>query len=103
MVSASSPSTSHPGRIPRRRCPRKRPRRGLGEEVLLLQPAQGGPQEGLSGAALEADLDEATIAHFQRELGAMSYKFQFVTLAGFHAINYSMFELAQGYRGYGLA
>jgi isocitrate lyase len=43
-------------------------------------------------------LDDATIAKFQRELGAMGYKFQFITLAGFHALNYSMFELAHGYR-----
>jgi isocitrate lyase len=43
-------------------------------------------------------LDDATIARFQRELGAMGYKFQFITLAGFHALNYSMFELAQGYK-----
>jgi len=42
-------------------------------------------------------LDEVTIARFQRELGAMGYKFQFVTLAGFHALNYSMFELARSY------
>jgi isocitrate lyase len=42
-------------------------------------------------------LDDATIARFQRELGAMGYKFQFITLAGFHALNYSMFELAKGY------
>src|ERR1700688_1143298 len=43
-------------------------------------------------------LDDATIARFQRELGAMGYKFLFITLAGFHALNYSMFELAQGYK-----
>ena len=43
------------------------------------------------------NLDAASIAKFQRELGAMGYKFQFVTLAGFHALNYSMFELAKGY------
>ena len=43
------------------------------------------------------NLDDATIAKFQRELGAMGYKFQFITLAGFHALNYSMFDLAQGY------
>jgi isocitrate lyase len=43
-------------------------------------------------------LDDATIAKFQRELGAMGYKFQFITLAGSHALNYSMFELAQGYK-----
>ena len=42
-------------------------------------------------------LDEATIARFQRELAAMGYKFQFITLAGFHALNYSMFHLAHGY------
>jgi isocitrate lyase len=42
-------------------------------------------------------LDDATIAKFQRELGAMGYKFQFVTLAGFHALNHSMFELAREY------
>ncbi len=44
------------------------------------------------------NLSEADIARFQRELGAMGYKFQFITLAGFHALNYSMFELARGYR-----
>ncbi|MDX1572350.1 MAG: isocitrate lyase [Xanthomonadales bacterium] len=43
------------------------------------------------------NLDDATIARFQRELAAMGYKFQFITLAGFHALNYSMFELATGY------
>jgi len=43
-------------------------------------------------------LDNATIAKFQHELGAMGYKFQFITLAGFHVLNYSMFELASGYK-----
>ena len=43
------------------------------------------------------NLDDSTIAKFQRELGAMGYKFQFITLAGFHALNYGMFELAKGY------
>jgi len=42
-------------------------------------------------------LDDSTIAKFQRELGAMGYKFQFITLAGFHSLNYSMFNLAHGY------
>jgi isocitrate lyase len=42
-------------------------------------------------------LDDSTIAKFQRELGAMGYKYQFVTLAGFHSLNYSMFKLAAGY------
>jgi malate synthase A len=50
-----------------------------------------------------AHLDDATIARFQRELGAMGYKFQFVTLAGFHALNHSMFQLARGYRDRGMA
>jgi len=44
------------------------------------------------------NLSEADIARFQRELGAMGYKFQFITLAGFHSLNYSMFELARGYK-----
>ena len=44
------------------------------------------------------NLSETDIARFQRELGAMGYKFQFITLAGFHALNYSMFELARGYK-----
>jgi isocitrate lyase len=47
-------------------------------------------------------LDRDTIAKFQRELGAMGYKFQFVTLAGFHALNLSMFNLADGYRDRGM-
>jgi len=48
-------------------------------------------------------LDTATIARFQRELGAMGYKFQFVTLAGFHALNHGMFELARAYKDGGMA
>ncbi len=48
-------------------------------------------------------LDAAAIASFQRELAAMGYKFQFVTLAGFHALNLSMFELARGYRESGMS
>jgi isocitrate lyase len=43
------------------------------------------------------NLDDATIAKFQKELGLMGYKFQFITLAGFHSLNYSMFNLAHGY------
>jgi isocitrate lyase len=46
----------------------------------------------------KANLDDATIAKFQKELGAMGYKFQFITLAGFHALNYSMYKLARNYR-----
>jgi len=49
------------------------------------------------------NLDDKTIARFQRELGAMGYKFQFVTLAGFHALNYSMYELARTYKDRGMA
>jgi len=48
-------------------------------------------------------LSAADIARFQRELGAMGYKFQFVTLAGFHSLNHGMFELAQAYRDRGMA
>jgi isocitrate lyase len=49
------------------------------------------------------NLDDATIAKFQRELGAMGYKFQFVTLAGFHSLNFGMFELARKYKDRGMA
>lgn len=48
-------------------------------------------------------LDDETIANFQKELGKMGYKFQFVTLAGFHSLNHSMFELARGYKDRGMA
>ncbi|MGW5876064.1 isocitrate lyase [Nocardiopsis terrae] len=47
-------------------------------------------------------LDDATIAKFQRELGHMGYKFQFITLAGFHSLNHSMFDLAKGYAKNGM-
>jgi isocitrate lyase len=49
------------------------------------------------------NLDDATIASFQREIAAMGYKFQFITLAGFHALNHSMFELARGYKREGMS
>ena len=48
------------------------------------------------------NLDDATVASFQRELTALGYKFQFITLAGFHALNHSMFELARGFREQGM-
>ena len=48
------------------------------------------------------NLDDSTIAKFQKELGAMGYKFQFVTLAGFHALNYGMFDLARRYQAEGM-
>jgi len=49
------------------------------------------------------NLDDATVARFQRDLGAMGYKFQFITLAGFHSLNYSMFNLAHGYAHHHMA
>ncbi|MGL6044178.1 MAG: isocitrate lyase [Sandaracinobacteroides sp.] len=51
----------------------------------------------------EKNLDRDTIARFQREIGAMGYKFQFVTLAGFHSLNHGMYELARGYKERGMA
>ncbi len=51
----------------------------------------------------EAKLDKPTIAKFQKEIAAMGYKYQFVTLAGFHQLNHGMFELASGYRDRGMA
>ncbi|WP_333573217.1 isocitrate lyase [Sphingomonas sp.] len=51
----------------------------------------------------EKNLDKDDIARFQREIGAMGYNFQFVTLAGFHSLNYGMYELARGYRDRGMA
>lgn len=51
----------------------------------------------------KAKLDEQTIANFQRELGVLGYKFQFVTLAGFHSLNHAMFELASAYRDRAMA
>ncbi|NWG17262.1 MAG: isocitrate lyase [Chloroflexi bacterium] len=48
------------------------------------------------------NLDATTIAKFQRELGAMGYKFQFITLAGFHSLNYAMFDLARKYQAQGM-
>ena len=50
-----------------------------------------------------ANLSEDDIARFQREIGKMGYKFQFITLAGFHSLNYSMYELARGYAQSGMA
>ena len=49
------------------------------------------------------NLDDATIGRFQRELAAMGYRFQFVTLAGFHALNHGMFELAKDYARRGMS
>lgn len=51
----------------------------------------------------KANLDEQTIEQFQDRLAEMGYRFQFVTLAGFHSLNYSMFDLASKYRDHGMA
>ena len=50
----------------------------------------------------KANLDEKTIEEFQQRIGAMGYKYQFVTLSGFHSLNYAMFQLASGYRDRGM-
>ena len=50
-----------------------------------------------------ANLSDDDIASFQKEIGQMGYKFQFITLAGFHSLNYSMYELSRGYRDRGMA
>ena len=62
------------------------------ELVLGQLEQQAGP--ALRLGLVDAELDDATIASFQKELGAMGYRFQFITLAGFHALNATMFELA---------
>ena len=62
-------------------------------------PMPNKPELGSAGERLNAN----TIARFQSELGRMGYKFQFVTLAGFHSLNHAMFELACGYRDRGMA
>ena len=76
-------------------------------EACLQDHLRGGIDLAEKGrgvtAPVKAKLDPATIAKFQRELAAMGYKFQFVTLAGFHALNHSMFELARAYRERGMA
>jgi isocitrate lyase len=51
----------------------------------------------------KANLTDAVIADFQRRIGAMGYKYQFVTLSGFHSLNHAMYELAEGYRDRGMA
>lgn len=68
-------------------------RRGDPREV----PGQAAGLQLLAQLQLKKNLDDATIAKFQRELGSYGYKFQFITLAGFHALNYGMFNLAHGY------
>jgi isocitrate lyase len=66
-------------------------------EASTRVPGQAPRIQLLAVVQLEAALDDGQIAAFQKELGAMGYRFQFITLAGFHALNASMFELAKGY------
>ena len=78
--------------------------RKFAEAVHAKYPGQAARLQLLALVQLEeATSTNETIAKFQRELGAMGYKFQFVTLAGFHALNHSMFELARDYRERGMA
>ena len=72
----------------------------LGRSLFNVDPAFTGSINELR--IYDNVLDAATIAKFQRELAAMGYTFQFVTLAGFHALNLSMFELARAYRDEGM-
>ena len=68
------------------------------EEVLKAHPGKLLAYNCSPSFNWKKNLDDATIARFQRELGAMGYKFQFITLAGFHSLNYGMFELAADYK-----
>jgi isocitrate lyase len=71
--------------------------RDFAEAVLKVHPGKMLAYNCSPSFNWRKNLDDATTAKFQRELGAMGYKFQFITLAGFHALNYSMFDLAHGY------
>ncbi len=77
--------------------------RQFAEAVLAQYPAKLMAYNCSPSFNWGANIDKATIAKFQRELGAMGYKFQFVTLAGFHSLNHGMFELARGYKERGMA
>jgi isocitrate/methylisocitrate lyase len=72
--------------------------RRFAEAVLATYPTKMLAYNCSPSFNWKKNLDEATIARFQRDLGAMGYKFQFITLAGFHALNLAMFELARGYK-----
>jgi isocitrate lyase len=72
-------------------------RQGLCRRHPCQVPGQAAGLQLLPSFNWKKNLDDATIAKFQRELGAMGYKFQFITLAGFHSLNYGMFDLAYGY------
>ncbi|HUK24932.1 MAG TPA: isocitrate lyase [Terriglobales bacterium] len=72
--------------------------RQFAEAVLARHPGKMLAYNCSPSFNWKKNLDDSTIARFQRELGAMGYKFQFITLAGFHALNLAMFELARGYK-----
>ena len=71
--------------------------RAFAEAIQKKFPGKRLAYNGSRSFNWKKNLDDSTIAKFQRELGAMGYKFQFITLAGFHSLNYSMFNLAYGY------
>jgi isocitrate lyase len=76
--------------------------REFAEAVLAVHPGKMLAYNCSPSFNWRKNIDDATIAKFQRELGAMGYKFQFITLAGFHALNLSMFELARAYKVSGM-
>lgn len=76
--------------------------RQFAEAVLAAHPTKMLAYNCSPSFNWRKNLDDVSIARFQRELGAMGYKFQFITLAGFHALNLSMFELARGYKQSGM-
>jgi isocitrate lyase len=76
--------------------------RRFAEGVLSFHPGKMLAYNCSPSFNWKRNLDDATIARFQRELAAMGYKFQFITLAGFHALNMAMFELARGYKETGM-
>jgi isocitrate lyase len=77
--------------------------RHFAEAVLAAHPGKMLAYNCSPSFNWKKNLDDATIARFQRELGAMGYKFQFITLAGFHALNLAMFDLARAYKDNGMA
>ena len=77
--------------------------RQFAEAVLAAHPGKMLAYNCSPSFNWKKNLDDATIARFQRELGAMGYKFQFITLAGFHALNLAMFDLARAYKDNGMA
>ena len=91
----------HLGARPRRRTsawPARSPR-----PCTRSSPARCSPTTARRRSTGRSTSRTRTIARFQRELGAMGYKFQFITLAGFHQLNYGMFELAEGYAARGMS